>query len=397
MPFPGLRSHGLSDAVFGTSLGIVIHVTDLSSEVAVLDDKLIHHVEFKTAETAVLDDASRSTTGAKHSEVAVLDDKAVNAGTLTTKASEVAVLDDRSPLTRLMPIAETAVLDDASRYDITFAVTSEAAVLDDAIGLSKSVSDKASETAVLDDSTAVHASTLASETAVLDDAARSNAAATLFSETAVLDDASRGGSRSARASEVAVLDDAAYSLNHAYDRAIETAVILDGIAEALAGNAWAAPTDLFNASRYTNFPFNSLAVVSGQLVGLTADGAYLISGATDAGEQINGAVVGDISDAMDGDKGPVSVPNVKRPAYLYLSYQTTGTVKFVLGETGDGVERRHEFELPARAALGMIGGRVQLNDGIESRFFRCGFETVAGAPFAINDARVMFRLLQRRA
>jgi hypothetical protein len=379
---------------------IVTSITTMLSDAAVLNDALLSAVATMTTEAAVLNDLAPNIMETTYLEAAVLNDASTGSISPVNMARDSAALNDAMSTHVSTMLSEAAVLNDATSQTLLTPVYTETGVLDDNAEFPFSPSDMASDGGVLNDRSFSYLEDSFTETAVLNDAA-ANALRVfnLYTEAAVLNDAApqAAGSWANVSLDSAVLNDNSWSENHAVNVAQEVAYLSDRLFEPLAGNAWSASAALFNMSRYTNFPFNSIAVVDGQLVALAEDGAYVIGAETDNGTKIRASVVGDLTDNIDGEKGVQSVPNVRRPEYLYLSYSSNGTVKFVLYETGDGVERRHEFELPPRAAESMIGGRVKLDRGLASRFFRFGFENVAGSQFTVNEGRVLFNMLQRRA
>jgi len=197
--------------------------------------------------------------------------------------------------------------------------------------------------------------------------------------------------------EVGLLNDQAGSVLVALSSFIEVGILNDYLVEAPAGQAWSAPTDIFAMSRYEHFPFNSMSAIGNFFVGANGDGLYLLAGDNDAGVQIDAAMVGDLTDNVNGQKGPQSDARLRRAHTGWFGYSSNGTLRFILSETGTGAELRHEFEMPPRAALNTTAGRVKLGRGLRSRYFRHGFENVDGADFTLNDGRIHYDMLQRRA
>jgi hypothetical protein len=148
------------------------------------------------------------------------------------------------------------------------------------------------------------------------------------------------------------------------------------------GFGWVASTDTFAMSRYDNFPFNSLAVVDGQLLGLTATGAFQLIGKDDSGAQIDAEIDMGMTDLTDG--------KIKRDSYVYFGYQCTGTLEFLVGNTQDGIEKTYIYDLPKRVATDPVPGRARLGRGMKTRYHRFGIRNKNGAGFGIFDIRVPF-------
>lgn len=372
-------------------------ITTRETDVGTITDKLLTKVTTAITEVAVITSSAPNTVMSITTEVATITSSSTEVQHPVNATREVAVILDKLSTKVTTSVTETATIHGTTSQVLPWSSITDVAIITSDKLPGESVVSKTTETAVITDSFAAGVIDKTTEVAAI----TSSGTDSLVSCAGVTEVGVITSSATAVAHLLNATTDAAKIVSAsthslvAIDVTRDVAVILDRILEPPAGDAWAAGTDLFNMSRYTNYAFNSLAVVDGKLVALAEDGAYLLDAADDAGAKIKAVTVGDITDNIDGQQGPVGDPRVRRPGFLYLSYMATGTVKFVLGETGDGQETRHEFDLPPRAALAMIGGRVQLDAGIESRFFRCGFE--AECNFAINDGRVSFAMLQRRA
>ena len=204
--------------------------------------------------------------------------------------------------------------------------------------------------------------------------------------------------RISRAVASAVIGDTLSGAITAQNVIIESGEIGDGLGEAalLSGKAWAAPTDLFAMTRYESFPFNSMAEIDGVLVGVSTNGAYILDGATDAGQPIAATIVGELNDWVDGDSGPTSSPQMRRPHHLWLGYKSSGPLRVSLGHTGNGAETTIDHEMPASLAMAPGSGRVALAHGATFRYSRLTIANVGGADFEIMSGKVNFRMLQRR-
>lgn len=390
---------------------------DISEESAVLNDAILTTIITTETDAAVLDDAITHTLGVTTTDVALIGDESASRVSFTvTESAVIAGNLTNSPLTITSSTTETARIRDAITSKVAD-ITNDAAIITDVVtarltsflievaGVHDSLlapqvsSNLTTDTAVITDRLLQISSSLTTEVGVLDDAAFSRAIATSIStEVAQLASSLLGGAVVSNTTvEVGQLGDDAFSTLRAVTVTTEVAQLDDALLVAHAGIGWAAPTDSFAMSRYEAFPLASLAVIDGYLVGANDDGLFLLTGDTDQGAPIAAAIGGDLTDAIDGSDGPQSAAALRRPTYLHVGYATDGVLRFVLSETESGAEVAHTYDLPARLAAATVTNRVKLGRGLRSRFWRCRFENVAGSDFDINDGRIDFALLQRRA
>jgi hypothetical protein len=164
------------------------------------------------------------------------------------------------------------------------------------------------------------------------------------------------------------------------------------------GGAWRTHAELMAMSRYTNFPFNSMAVVGGRLMAAGPGGLYVLDGSDDVGADIDAVIRHDINDdVVDQRSGEMkSDPHFKRPRWAYVSYQSNGQLQMNLGYVDDnGNEQTLSFAMPQRAANQFVTGRMELARGIRSRYLRPEFVNVDGAQFSMNDAKLVVDSVQR--
>lgn len=160
--------------------------------------------------------------------------------------------------------------------------------------------------------------------------------------------------------------------------------------------AWTASTDLFNVSRYTNYPFNSQAVVDGYLVGLTSVGAYIMTGDDDAGTAIDASITTDFTDAVDGKQGLQSTPQLRSPRSFYMVYNTGPLTVDLIVSNSRGVAREsYQYELP-EAGEDIATWREALGRGLRFRYSQVTIANVGGSDFTLQDPQMMVDLSTRR-
>ena len=392
---------------------------DNAAESAVLDDALTSAPAGLLADDAVLDDSLRSesatliaddaclndgvsigVTGYLIVESAILNDAVQVGATAQSLISDAAQLDDALTLTllsKLADTAETAVLNDALTSSRATLIA-EAAVLGDAMTYAFTFAGNLVEAGTLDDVLSSYLSDSAVEAGVLDDAVASIIQAIqLIAESAALNDAVSLSARAANlVIEVAVLNDAVAQNATAKDNVLETAELDDHVTGGGAGGAWLAALETFAMARWTNQPWNSMAVIGGRLVGASDDGAYFLDASGgDVGAAIDAELVYDWLNTKIGRDGkPVASPQLKRPRYLYLEYKG-GQLALTLKHVQNGSEASAYYEMPARTANAAVNNRVELGRGIRSVYLKPTIANVDGSDFTLNGGRLAVDELER--
>ena len=389
------RDDAVESAVLNDQVFLRV-ISQSTNDVAVLNDDSTSRVRSNALETAVLNDAVLERWWTQTVESAVLNDAVKTYARLRNNAVEAAVLNDALLSVFVDKVVEAAVLNDAAGKSEVTSRTVEAAVLNDLGDHAQHFRTNAVETAELGDLSPSRIANRVVEAAVLNDAVytRFNPV-DLIKEVAVLNDAiSAVGHKIDLVLELAVLNDATTQHLHGADKVIEIAYISD-YARGGEGSAWTADVEPLAMSRYDNFPFNSLAVVNGTLMGAGPGGVFALTGDTDAGVAIQAEIVGDWTDRIQGPKGTEPDPKLKRPRYVYLNTRVDGVLAFVLGCLEDGGEVDYSYSLPDITALGFVNNRAPLGRGIRSRYLRPVIRNVSGADFEINDGTVVVDSLAR--
>lgn len=366
-----------------------------TSDSAVLNDDTTTRLTSVAIEIAVLNDAVFQRAPTLVFETAVLNDGVMILGSFRDNAVESATLNDASETVMRDNAIEVATLNDAVTLRVS-SRTVDVAVLDDSAGGAQTLTTIVVEAAVLNDAARSVMVDKVSDAAVLNDAAsESFAPRNLIVEVAILNDAATAFAFKVDfAEESAVLNDDTMQQLQGVDKVVEVAYLSD-YARGGEGSAWRAHLEPMAMSRYDNYPFTSLAVVAGKLLGTGPGGVYLLEGATDAGSSIAAEIEQDWTDRVVGEKGTEPDPNLKRPRYVYLNTRVAGVLAFVLGCVEDGQEVEYDYSLPDTTASGFVNIRAPLGRGIRSRHIRPTIRNVAGADFEINDGRIVVDSLAR--
>lgn len=184
------------------------------------------------------------------------------------------------------------------------------------------------------------------------------------------------------------VSDQSYGTLKAGSLAVETLLIEDDVVgeNLISDWAWTGNTDTWGMSRYSDYPYNELAVIDGTLYGVTTNGIY----ALDSEQEL----VGKFTTAkIDIGKGGLVHPNT-----AYLEYVLSGDDKelgITVSTTQSGDERKYTYYLPKENSNHLTNGRVIFGRGLHGRHF--AFELSVRATNAqINDLSVDFTKTKRR-
>lgn len=387
-------------ALLGDALGMAL-VAPLAESAVVHGTMTVCGMVTPYVEAASIGDLVIDSVRSRISEDLIIGDVVTSVTQGRNRLVESARIGDRLPAVACDRVTESLVIGDTLGEGAVRDVVHEALLVSDALGTAATLRNRTVEQLLAGDRLTDILVDRVTEAAVLNDAiAARTRASNAIVESATLGDA-LGGPVAARdrVREAALIGDALSGAFTGTDTILEVGELGDGLGEVpqLSGAAWTAPTDLFAMSRYEAFPFNSMAVIDGALVGIATDGAYVLAGDTDDGAAISASVVGDLNDWVDGNDGPASSPNLRRPHHAWFGYRATGTLRVTLGHTGAGgteVSIAHDMASTATPTMG--SGRVALAHGATFRYSRLTIANVAGCDFAIQSGKVHYRMLQRR-
>lgn len=150
---------------------------------------------------------------------------------------------------------------------------------------------------------------------------------------------------------------------------------------------WAANTDTWGMSRYTEWPINSLAVIGGALYGASDQGLFELAGADDAGRAI---------DAFVRTGKEAWVEQTKGVNVLYAAATTDGRMAVTVDAAPHGIPGFFTYEFEERHALDVAPQRAKLARGVRSRYWQFTVGNQAGANFTIESVSVNAVAGQRR-
>lgn len=140
----------------------------------------------------------------------------------------------------------------------------------------------------------------------------------------------------------------------------------------------------FAVTEYTNFGFNSFAVLDGKYYGANEHGIYLLGGSTQDGKPIQSEIQ---SGSID-----MWVRTKQIPRQAWITGRNAGSLIFTV-EDEEGVV--HEYDMKD-IATDLHEMRVKFGRGVKGRFFKYGLKNKAGMDFDIDSIRVMAELIKNK-
>jgi hypothetical protein len=382
----------LDDVITSTVIDVV------AADSATLDDGHAHAVSSNTVEAAVLDDTVEERATLEVVESATLNDAVQTSSTFETNVVEAARIGDGEMAVLGDNVVEEAELGEAVVQRVESNLV-EAAALGDAVAVGGTFATDVVEAATLGDVVRDGVPALVVEEGALGDAVETSCRlADAVVESAALGDGVQVGSTvTTEATEAAVLGDA-YADHLSGSNSVVEVGYLDDVALGGGNAAWRTHVEPWAMSRYTNAPWNSMAVIDGVLFAAGPEGVYQLDGADDAGANIEAELVHDwLNWAPDRRGQPAPNHHLKRPRYLYLNeVKADGALAVALGYvTMDGAKSESEYPLPDTAATGFVNIRVPLGRGIRSQHLRPTIRNVDGADFEFGNGRLAVDSLAR--
>lgn len=145
-------------------------------------------------------------------------------------------------------------------------------------------------------------------------------------------------------------------------------------------------------SEYTNFSFNSLAVIGGVVYGATVTGLFALTGEDDAGTAIAAAVLSGLTDFAT-ERNPGIGLKQKRIDSVITNARTDEamSIRVRAEETTDYLYSRPR----STSQDGMAAVRTKVGRGLEARNWQFGFNNVDGADFMVDSMEVTPVILSR--
>lgn len=153
---------------------------------------------------------------------------------------------------------------------------------------------------------------------------------------------------------------------------------------------WTARLDTMAMSRYVTPHVATLASVGDDIV-VAGLHVYWMRGNSDDGQEIDARLVCGLDDLRHAGRNrddSIDPNALKRLDHGYIGYESDGTIALQVGETRGGVERTHDYLVPARRADAMTHGRVRIGRGLRSRYFRFTIMNVDGSRVTLDGMTI---------
>lgn len=155
-------------------------------------------------------------------------------------------------------------------------------------------------------------------------------------------------------------------------------------------NAWVMTPQTKAMRRYTNFQFNSFAMLNGEVLAASPTGIYRFGGTTDAGTPIAASIKSGLLN--------FNTQNLKRIERAYLGYTSSGTLCLKMCAINAlGAKTEYIYKMVPRSSDAPHEGRVQVGRGVRSLYW--SFELcndATGSDFELHDISVLPLVLDRR-
>lgn len=148
--------------------------------------------------------------------------------------------------------------------------------------------------------------------------------------------------------------------------------------------AWTATADVWNMSRYQDYPYEELIVIEGRLYGVTANGVE---------ELKQGSRV--ISAQIKTAKLDIGAGALVHPESMILEYSLIGNLSVDVGTTQTGQLQKFNYVLKKEPSDYLTNGRVVFGRGLRGRHFDFTVN-IEGSTAYINDMVVNIAKTKRR-
>ena len=187
---------------------------------------------------------------------------------------------------------------------------------------------------------------------------------------------------------ISVIDDLASKGN--LSAIFEEGITVGGLINTPEGlfEAWTVNTESGAPYQYTNFPFNSFAMINGTYYGADESGLFSLEGSTDDGTNIEASIKSGLIN--------LGTTLFKRIPRAYFGYTSDGILLFntITTESGQKIERWYEFK--EKTAEETTNTRVKLARGVKSVYWQFEIINVDGADFDFDSIKLMPAILKRR-
>lgn len=143
---------------------------------------------------------------------------------------------------------------------------------------------------------------------------------------------------------------------------------------------------------YTNYAFNSLAVIGGVAYGCRSTGVFELAGDTDAGTDITASCLTGLTDFGD-ERAPDRAQRLKRvDSVVTLSRSRRALTVHVCADE----RREYRYDQPGSTEEFMTPKRSKVGRGLEARSWQFGISNSDGCDFEIAEIDPQHVVLSRR-
>jgi hypothetical protein len=140
--------------------------------------------------------------------------------------------------------------------------------------------------------------------------------------------------------------------------------------------------------QYTNFPFNSFAIINGTYCGVDESGLFSLDGDDDDGDLINSVIKTGLTN--------MGTTLFKRIPRAYFGYTADGKLLFKTISTESGQKITRWYELKEKTAEDTTNARVKMARGVKSVHWQFEIVNVDGVDFSFDEIKLRPAILSRR-
>ena len=167
---------------------------------------------------------------------------------------------------------------------------------------------------------------------------------------------------------------------------LTVAVMDNGVT--LTTNTFVFNTENLAATEYSNYDFIAMAMFNGVPVGISTGGVFELTGANDAGTNIDVDVLSGFDD--------LGTEDLKRMPNVYVGYKSDGNVQFQVSIDGEPAVRTYTVS-HVSSTSGIKRGRARPGKGLKSRYWQVGVKNVAGSDIELDDLGLYVQQFNRKA
>lgn len=154
--------------------------------------------------------------------------------------------------------------------------------------------------------------------------------------------------------------------------------------------AWVVNTESTGVSTYTNYPFNSFAVIGGVAFGLTSMGMHALDADDDDGDPINSRLRVGLT-----DMGTRLLKNVSE-AYIGFTSDKKLLLRTITPDPVTGVRKAVNYEMKAVGNATLASQRFQTGKGVKAVDWDFELENIDGADFDLHSVEFLPIKMSRR-